>query len=60
MTLHERLSSWVGGRVSIVYSSDELQVGDLLEVGDGYLTVQVGSIRYVVNLASIVRINQVQ
>jgi hypothetical protein len=43
-----------------MFGNEETQFGDLLEVGDDYIVLQVGSLQYVINLSSIVRVNQVR
>ncbi|MGH2374155.1 MAG: hypothetical protein ACRDIC_11915 [bacterium] len=45
--------------MSVVSASAEVQVGELLEVGDDFLVLQVGSIQYVITMHSVVRVNQV-
>ncbi len=56
----EKLRDWAGSRVSVIYSHDETQFGELLEVGEDFILLQVGSIQYVINMASVVRVNQVR
>ena len=60
MTLGERLRDWAGTRVSVMFANDETQFGDLLEVGDDYIVLQVGSLPYVISLHSVVRVNQIR
>jgi len=60
VTMGERLRDWAGSRVSVMFGNDENQTGDLLEVGDDYIVLQAGSLQYVINLNSIVRVNQVR
>ncbi len=60
MTLGERLRDWAGTRVSVMFTSEETHFGDLLEVGDDYIVLQVGSLQYIISLHSVVRINQVR
>lgn len=55
----ERLRDWSGRRVSVVFASAEIQVGELLEVGDDFLVLKAGSIEYVITMHSVVRLNQV-
>jgi hypothetical protein len=43
-----------------MFSNDETQFGDLLEVGDDYIVLLVGSLQYVITLHSIVRVNQIR
>lgn len=56
----ERLRDWVGTRVSVIFTNDETQFGDLLEAGDDYIVLQVGSLKYVINLHTVVRVNQIR
>jgi hypothetical protein len=58
--LGQRLQEWKGTRVSVVFTNEETQFGDLLEVGDDYVVLMVGSLEYVINLHSVMRINQVR
>ncbi|MDR7544877.1 MAG: hypothetical protein QN120_11585 [Armatimonadota bacterium] len=60
MTLGERLQEWKGTRVSVLFTNEETQFGDLLEVGDDYIMLMVGSLQYIISLHSIMRINQVR
>jgi hypothetical protein len=60
VTLGERLRDWAGTRVSVMFTNDETQFGDLLEVGDDYIVLLVGSLQYVINLRSIARVNQIR
>jgi len=60
VTLAQRLQEWKGARVSVLFSNEETQFGDLLEVGDDYIMLMVGSLQYLINLHSIMRINQVR
>ncbi len=60
VTIGERLRGWSGRRVSVMCTNEEIQVGDLLEVGDDFLVLQAGSIQYVISLRSVIRVNQVQ
>ncbi len=60
MTIGEKLREWSGRRVSVMFANDEIQVGDLLEVGNDFLVLQAGSIQYIITLQSVVRVNQVQ
>lgn len=60
VTIGEKLRHWSGRRVSVVFANDEIQVGELNEVGDDFLVLQVGSIQYVISMHSVVRVNEVQ
>lgn len=60
MTLGERLRDWAGTRISVMFSNDETQFGDLLEVGDDYIVLMAGSLQYIINLDSVVRVNQIR
>ncbi len=60
MTLGQRLRDWVGSRVSVMFTDGETQFGDLLEVGDDYVVLMAGSLQYLINLHSVVRVNQIR
>jgi hypothetical protein len=60
VTLGERLRDWAGTRISVMFSNDETQFGDLLEVGDDYIVLMAGSLQYIINLDSVVRVNQIR